>query len=97
MKTQHVLLAVFVIAAVALGAYLLRPKKKETWFSRDRIYGKANEILTDRYYKKGSEGVAKLEADVKYTYKYPGTGDYTGLMCRLPNNVGCTSYNNIAY
>ena len=100
MTKTPVLVLLTLLVVVAIGVYFMmkKQKKKETWFSRNRNYGIANSIIWDRTLKKGIKGIIKEDADIKNTYKYPGTGDFTGLMCRKPNNIGgCTSYNNITY
>ena len=88
------ILAVLILLVVAI--YFLRPQRKETWFSRDLQYSKASSVLWDRYLAKGVKGVMKEDRDIRNTYKYPGTGPYTGLMCREPNNIRCTGYNTLS-
>jgi hypothetical protein len=96
--TKYAVVLLALLAVIVIGAcFTMKKKKKETWFSRNRNYGKANSIIWDRTLKKGVKGVAKEDADIRNTYKYAGTGDFTGMMCRKPNNIGCTTYNNIAY
>lgn len=92
-KTPIMLLVLGVILVMLL-AFMTR-RRKEKWFSRDITYGKANEILWDRYFAKGAAGVAEQDAVIQQTYKYPGYGDFTGSMCRGPNNYRCTTYNTI--
>lgn len=85
---------IVVLAALAVLALFVFYRIRETFFSRDFAYGKANSVLWDRYLQKAIKSITKENADIKNMYKYPGTGDYTGLMCRFPDGVtGCTSYN----
>jgi hypothetical protein len=94
MNVKYALILIGIIAIIGISIYFWKPKIKETWFSRDQIYGKANKILMTRYLKKGVKGIIKENADIKNTYKYRGSGEYTGMMCRKPNNIGCTTYSN---
>ena len=87
---------ILAVVLILLAVYFLKPKRKETWFSRDRQYSEANTILWDRYLAKGVKGVMKEDQEIKRTYKYPGTGPYTGMMCREPNNIRCTTYNTLS-
>ena len=93
-KTPIMLLVLGVILVMLLAFFMTR-RRKEKWFSRDITYGKANKILWDRYFTKGAAGVAEQDAVIQKTYKYPGYGDFTGMMCRGPNNYRCTTYNTI--
>lgn len=90
---KSVVIALGVIAIIAILVFLYMKPRKEKWFSRDITYGKANSILWNRYLKKGVKNVTNEYAEIRDTYKYPGTGDYTGMMCREPGNIGCTTYN----
>lgn len=89
----------YVLAAVLLIVIVLFVfwQRKEMYFSRDLAYDRANAVLWTRYKANAVKGVNALDADVKNTYKYPGYGDYTGMMCRGPNNYRCTTYNNLPY
>lgn len=94
---MHAYAFIAVVLAVVLAAvyvYQNSTKKKETWFSRDLNYGKANAIMWDATVKKGLEGIRAANRDIKKKYPYPGYGDYTGFICQGPNNEGCTSYTN---
>ncbi|AGE49516.1 hypothetical protein ATCVCan0610SP_522L [Acanthocystis turfacea Chlorella virus Can0610SP] len=92
-------MAMYVLAAVLLIVIVLFVfwQRKEMYFSRDLAYDRANAVLWTRYKANAVKGVNALDADVKNTYKYPGYGDYTGMMCRGPNNYRCTTYNNLPY
>ena len=92
-KIPVILVALGVAVVAIFLTMTVKHRKKETWFSRDLNYGRANGILWDRYLAKGAKGVANQEAVIRETYKYPGYGDYTGMMCRGPNNYRCTTYN----
>ena len=95
-KTPVMLLILGVLVAVILlFLYTNKQKRKEKFFSRDLTYNRANSVLWDRYFKKGAIGVANQDALIKSVYKYPGYGDYTGMMCQGPNNFRCTTYNTI--
>lgn len=93
MKQIYVVILVAIVM-IAIAAYFWRPRRKETWFSRDIIYGKANSKLWNKYLEKNAAGVVKLDEEIKQMYKYPGTGSYTGMRCRAPGNIRCTTYNN---
>ena len=91
-KTPVILL---VLGVLVILVFFMTRRRKEKWFSRDITYGKANEVLWDRYFNKGAIGVANQDALIKSVYKYPGYGDFTGMMCRGPNNFRCTTLNTI--
>jgi hypothetical protein len=92
-------MAMYVLAAVLLIVIVLFVfwQRKEIYFSRDLAYDRANAVLWTRYKKNAVKGVNALDADIANTYKYPGYGDYTGMMCRGKNNYRCTTYNNLPY
>ena len=87
---------VFAVVVIFAGWYVYQKtsKKKETWFSRDLNYGKANADIWNATVKKGMEGIRAVNEQLKKKYPYPGYGDYTGFICQGPNNEGCTSYTN---
>ena len=89
----------YVLAAVLLIVIVLFVfwQRKEMYFSRDLAYDRANAVLWSRYKANAVKGVNALDADIANTYKYPGYGDYTGMVCRGPNNYRCTTYNNLPY
>lgn len=83
-----------ILAVVGLAVFFLaKPsRRKEKWLNRDIAYGKANSVLWNRVLQKGRKGIAKEDETIRDTYKYPGTGYYTGMMCRFPDGVtGCTT------
>ena len=93
--TIWIILGITIVAVIAIFLYTRNQRRKETYFSRDITYGKANSILWDRYFTKGAAGVAEQDAVIQKTYKYPGYGSFTGMMCRGPNNYRCTTLNTI--
>jgi hypothetical protein len=63
-----------------------------------RLLGTGGQLELDvsglaRFSQKNAASVAKLDEEIKKTYIYPGTGSYTGMMCRAPGNIRCTTYN----
>lgn len=88
---------VLLVLVILLALYFLKPRRKETYFNRDLQYGRANSVLWDRYLAKGIKGITKEDDDIRNTYKYLGTGNYTGMLCREPNNIRCTTYNIVDY
>ncbi|AGE49191.1 hypothetical protein ATCVBr0604L_522L [Acanthocystis turfacea Chlorella virus Br0604L] len=92
-------MAMYVLAALLLIVIVLFAfwQRKEMYFSRDLAYDRANAVLWTRYKANAVKGVNALDAEAKNVYKYPGYGDYTGMMCRGPNNFRCTTYNNLPY
>jgi hypothetical protein len=94
----YIIAAILVVAVVLLGFLWTRSSpRKETYFSRDLAYDRANAVLWTRYKTNAAKNVKALDVEVQNTYKYPGYGDYTGFMCRGPNNYRCTSYNTLMY
>ncbi|AGE50197.1 hypothetical protein ATCVCanal1_471L [Acanthocystis turfacea Chlorella virus Canal-1] len=90
----HYILAAVLALVVVL--FVLWPRK-EVYFSRDLAYDRANAILWTRYKDNATKGIKALDTEIKQTYKFPGFGDYTGMMCRGPNNYSCTAYNTLMY
>ena len=95
MDKTPVMLLVLGVLVVMLLVFFMTRRRKEKFFSRDLTYGRANSVLWNRYFDKGAKGVAEQDAIIQSVYKYPGYGDYTGMMCRGPNNFRCTTYNTI--
>ena len=93
MASHYVLAAVLAIVLVLFVFW----QRKEVYFNRDWAYDRANAVLWTRYKENAIKGVNALDKEIKDTYKYPGFGDFTGMMCRGPNNYRCTTYNNLAY
>jgi hypothetical protein len=94
----YVIAAILVVAVVLLGFLWTRSSpRKETYFSRDLAYDRANAVLWTRYKTNAAKNVKALDTEIQKTYKYPGYGDFTGMMCRGPNNYRCTTYNNLSY
>ena len=85
------------ILALVVVLFVFAWKRKESYFSRDLAYDRANAVLWTRYKANAAKNIKALDAEIKNTYKYPGFGDYTGMMCRGPNNFRCTTYNNLMY
>lgn len=96
MKTTTVVI-LLIIVAISMAFFMFQRRRHERFFSRDFAYGKANSVMWNRYLKKASKSIAKENADIRNLYKFPGTGDYIGMMCRERNNVGCTTYNTLGY
>ena len=94
MKTAVILL---IIAVALVIAFFMFRRRHEKFFNRDFAYGKANSVMWNRYLKNAAENIAKENAEIRNVYKFPGSGDYIGMMCRERNNVGCTTYNTIGY
>jgi hypothetical protein len=88
------IVAIVLAVLAAVGAFLTMKPRKETWFSRNLNYGRANGILWSRYLKKNTKSVMEVDEDIKKTYPYLGTGDFTGFRCRGPKNFRCTTYSN---
>lgn len=98
MQRKHVMMLIGAIVVVGIIAFFMmmkKPKRKETWFSRDLNYGKANSELWDAVTKEAEKAIANDTEDIRQQYPYLGTGDYTGMMCRGPNNQGCSTYMNL--
>ncbi|AAC96789.1 hypothetical protein PBCV1_A421R [Paramecium bursaria Chlorella virus 1] len=84
-----------VVAVIVLAVWLFKKdNKKETWFSRDLNYGKANSKIWNATVAKGLKGIANENAEIRKMYPYLGYGDFTGAICKGPNNQGCTYYAN---
>ena len=93
-------MAPYIIAAAILVVIVLFGvlwERREVYFSRDLAYDRANAILWTKYKQNAAKNVKALDTKMKQTYKYPGTGDFAGMMCRGPNNFRCTAYNNLMY
>lgn len=98
MQRKHVMMFIGAIVVVGIIAFVMmmkKPKRKETWFSRDLNYGKANSELWDAVTKEAEKAIANDTEDIRQQYPYLGYGDYTGMMCRGPNNQGCSTYMNL--
>ena len=94
----YVIAAILVVAVVLLGFLWTRSSpRKETYFSRDLAYDRANAVLWTRYKTNAAKNVKALDTEIQKTYKYPGYGDFTGMMCRGKNNYRCTTYNTLMY
>jgi hypothetical protein len=93
------IIAAILIVAVILLVFLWNTSlpRKEKYFSRDLAYDRANAVLWTRYKTNAAKNVKALDVEIQKTYKYPGYGDFTGFMCRGPNNYRCTSYNTLMY
>ena len=53
MNVKHLILVIGVCIALAVAVYFMNMKRKETWFSRDRDYGKMNvlvDMINDNYH-----------------------------------------------
>ena len=89
------LIIVACIILIAIVYYVnMKTKKKETWFSRDRIYSRANSAIWDATVAKGLKGIANENAEIRKMYPYLGYGSFTGMICKGPQNQGCTTYAN---
>lgn len=77
MKTQLVIIALLVLAALVAAFFTMR--RFETWSD----YPGNNDFMKIYY-----DQVAEDPAFVK-KFPYWGTGVKSGLRCRKPNNVGC--------
>ena len=98
MQQKHVMMLIGAIVVVGIIAVVMmkkKPKRKETWFSRDLNYGKANSELWNAVTKEAQKAIANDTEDILKEYPYLGYGDYTGMMCRGPNNQGCSTYMNL--
>jgi hypothetical protein len=93
-KTTPFLIAAVIVVIVFAIWFLKKDKKKETWFSRDLNYGKANSKIWNATVAKGLKGIANENVEIRQKYPYLGYGDFTGAICRGPNNIGCTYYSN---
>ena len=89
----------YVLAAVLLIVIVLFVfwQRKEIYFSRDLAYDRANAVLWERHKANAAKNIKALDKEIKETYKYEGTGDFTGFICKGPNNFRCTTYNNLPY
>ena len=93
MQVTQILIIVACIA-LAIAVYFTNMKRKETWFSRDRNYGLRASEIWNATVAKGLKGIADENADLKQMYPYLGYGDFTGMICKGPQNQGCTTYAN---
>ncbi|ABU44067.1 hypothetical protein AR158_C522R [Paramecium bursaria Chlorella virus AR158] len=94
MNTKH-LIFIGVFIALVVSIYLfMNMKRKETWFSRDRDYGKKASKIWNATVAKGLKGFAEENEELRKMYPYLGYGDFIGMVCKGPNNVGCTAYSN---
>jgi hypothetical protein len=77
MKITYIIL--ITIAVVLLISWFL--VRKENWSD----YNVSNDFMKIYY--------SNIVEDKKLAEKYPffGTGNYTGLRCKKPNNVGCST------
>ncbi|ABT14974.1 hypothetical protein NY2A_B575R [Paramecium bursaria Chlorella virus NY2A] len=95
MNTKTLILIVGVCIALAVSIYLfMNMKRKETWYSRTRDDNAANSKIWNATVAKGLKGIAEENEELRKMYPYLGYGDFTGMVCKGPNNVGCTAYSN---
>ena len=93
-KLTYTLVAISIVVIITLWMLKRKEKRKEKWFSRDRNYGKMNENIWNRTVERGMQGISDINSDLKQMYPYLGYGDFTGMVCKGPNNQNCTTYVN---
>jgi predicted Holliday junction resolvase-like endonuclease len=90
-----------VILAIVALVVLLICRSRETFvgkefvdpnFAMNRALQKRNleRYLRERVTERGNRDIVADEIELRKTYPYDGIGENDGLLCKNPNNTGCT-------